>query len=337
MKKMPYSLVQLQSLPLEQKIILTKARIYSFYSKMKGNIVLSFSGGKDSTVLLHIARGMYPNLKAVFSDTGLEYPEVKDFVKSVQNVEIIRPEKTFRRIITEDGYPVVSKIISQAVREARKFDGKKYSYRINQFEGKNDFANYSKHKHLLTAPFKISERCCNHLKKNPFKKYQQLTKAGIMVATLAAESSQRKNTWLRNGCETVQEGKAKLAPLSFWTEQDILEYIFTRKIQIPAIYGKVIFTDKFELTGIKRTGCMWCLFGMKYDGEENRIDKIKAKYPKIFDYMMKPVEEGGLGYEEVLIFLAKHKEIELPVSLRGSPIAQQAGLRPLGSQLYFPF
>lgn len=336
MKKMPYALIQLQSLPLEQKIILTKARIYSFYSKMKGNIAVSFSGGKDSTVLLHLTREMYPQTKAIYSDTGLEYPEVKSFAISMENVEIIRPEKSFRKIIIEEGYPVVSKIISQAVREARKYDGKKYSYRIAQFEGKNDFANYQKHKHLLAAPFKISERCCKYLKKDPFKKYQQLTGAGIMIATLASESSQRKNSWLRNGCETVQEGKAKLAPLSFWTEQDILEYIFTRKIKIPSIYGKVIYTDKFELTGIKRTGCMWCLFGMKYDREENRIDRIKAKYPKIFDHMMRPIQEGGLGYEEVLVFLAKNKEIELPVSLRASPLASQAGLRPSSPQLYLP-
>ncbi len=68
---------QMQSLPLQVKIRMTKERIRKWYEYWDGNVYVSFSGGKDSTVLLHIVRSLYPDVKAVFSDTGLEYPEVK--------------------------------------------------------------------------------------------------------------------------------------------------------------------------------------------------------------------------------------------------------------------
>ena len=69
-----YQLQQMQSLPLELKIEKTKIRIREYYEELDGYVYISFSGGKDSTVLLDIARSMYPDIPAVFSDTGLEEP-----------------------------------------------------------------------------------------------------------------------------------------------------------------------------------------------------------------------------------------------------------------------
>ena len=70
-------LLQRQSLPLEAKIRMTEIRIRDWYDYWDGNVYVSFSGGKDSTVLLHIVRSMYPEVPAVFSDTGLEFPEIR--------------------------------------------------------------------------------------------------------------------------------------------------------------------------------------------------------------------------------------------------------------------
>lgn len=113
-------LKELQALPLERKVGFTAARIAEWYDHYNGKVYVSFSGGKDSTVLLHIARILYPDIKAVFVDTGLEYPEIKEFVKTFDNVDIIRPKLTFKEVIDKHGYPVISKEVSKIVKEARR-------------------------------------------------------------------------------------------------------------------------------------------------------------------------------------------------------------------------
>lgn len=115
-------LYMLQALPLEVKILKTRKRIKEWVDHYgRDGIYVSFSGGKDSTVLLDIVRKDYPDTPAVFVDTGLEYPEVREFVKTIDNVTIVKPEKNFRQIIEECGYPFISKEVSNCVRGARRY------------------------------------------------------------------------------------------------------------------------------------------------------------------------------------------------------------------------
>ena len=78
-------------------------------------ICISFSGGKDSTVLLDLVRRIYLDVKGAYSDTGLEYPEIREFVKSFDNIDWLKPKKNFVQIITEYGYPIVSKEVSENI------------------------------------------------------------------------------------------------------------------------------------------------------------------------------------------------------------------------------
>ena len=106
----------LQALPLNLKVQLTKQRIREWVNHYGlDGVFVSFSGGKDSTVLLHIAREMYPEMKAVFADTGLEYPEIRAFVQKFGNVEWIKPKMNFRKVIEKYGYPFISKEVSEYV------------------------------------------------------------------------------------------------------------------------------------------------------------------------------------------------------------------------------
>ena len=61
----------MQAWSLDRKIQVTQTRIMEWYIKNNGNVYVSFSGGKDSTVLLDLARRIYPDIPAVFIDTGL--------------------------------------------------------------------------------------------------------------------------------------------------------------------------------------------------------------------------------------------------------------------------
>ena len=108
-----WELKQMQSLPLEAKIQMTRTRIRGWIDEFgEDGVYVSFSGGKDSTVLLDIVRKDYPNIKAVFVNTGLEYPSVRLFAESKENVTVLRPTMNFRDVIIKYGYPVISKEIA---------------------------------------------------------------------------------------------------------------------------------------------------------------------------------------------------------------------------------
>ena len=115
-------LYQWQALPLNIKIRMTKRRIRDWVDEYgEDGVYVSFSGGKDSTVLLHIAREMYPNIKACFVDTGLEYPEIRKFVKTFDNVDWVRPKKHFKQVCEEYGFPIISKEVSEKAYYAKRY------------------------------------------------------------------------------------------------------------------------------------------------------------------------------------------------------------------------
>ena len=122
MKHTISDLFQMQSLTLAEKIILTIRRIDQWVEEYgEGGVYVSFSGGKDSTVLLDIVRKRYPNIQAAFVDTGLEYPEIREFVKTFDNVVWIRPKMSFKQVIETYGYPFISKETSECVDGARRY------------------------------------------------------------------------------------------------------------------------------------------------------------------------------------------------------------------------
>ena len=113
-------LKELQALPLERKIQITQTRIIEWYQHYNGQVCVSFSGGKDSTVLLHIARQIYPDIPAVFSNTGLEYASIQRFVKTWDNVDIVVPKMRFDEVVSTYGYPLIGKEVAEAIYYARR-------------------------------------------------------------------------------------------------------------------------------------------------------------------------------------------------------------------------
>lgn len=290
----------LQNYPLELKVEKTKLRIREWYEHHNGEVYVSFSGGKDSTVLLHIVRSIYPEVEAVFSNTGLEYPETVKFVKTFNNVTIIKPERSFKRVINECGYPVVSKSVSNCVRLARNnIKEGKDTLRVRQIRGleKGSAFNKGKWEFLLDAPFLISEQCCDELKKKPIKKYQNETGKVPFIATMANEGQMRQQRYLQTGCNAYNLGKSQ--PLGFWTEQDILQYIKQNDLEICSVYGDVVEENgKLTLTGERRTGCIFCTFGCHLEKSPNRFQRLKETHPKQYAYCM-----NNLGLDEVLNYI----------------------------------
>ena len=117
-------LYQMQSLPLELKVRMTETRIKAWVNEYgEDGVYISFSGGKDSTVLLNIVRNEmgYKNIPAVFVDVPTQYPELKDFAKTWDDVEIIRPKISFMEVCEKYGFPLISKEVSECVSGARKY------------------------------------------------------------------------------------------------------------------------------------------------------------------------------------------------------------------------
>ena len=453
-------LYQLQGLPLNLKIRMTKDRIRQWIQTYgESGVYVSFSGGKDSTVLLHLVREDYPDVKAVFVDTGLEYPEIRQFVKTFDNVDWIKPKMNFKAVIQKYGYPFISKEVSECVYGARRYltsvleqasldrqtdrqtdrqsqliatDSKGYAdlmslhqqsrggadrkyrkargigefsrtstngrnsqdrgtmgssaqmqnwggavqpnnlqtlpeserlktalsldsgatidnFRIQRMMGilpltgkataenipsKADRSAFScvRYQFFLDAPFEISNACCSVMKKAPAKKYQKETGRVPMTAQMASESRLRTQIWLKQGCNAFDAKKPVSNPMAFWTEQDVLLYIYQNHLPICSVYGDVVKDTEVEgqldlediygkelfdlgrpllkTTGCNRTGCMFCGYGCQFKGDK-RFERMKVTHPKQYEYIMKPQELGGLGYKAVIDWINEHGNLSI--------------------------
>lgn len=315
-KHQPYDLKQMQSIPLDGKIRMTKERIRQWYEHWDGMVYVSFSGGKDSTVLKHIVDSLYDDVPAMFVNTGLEYPEIQKFVRDVKagkwdcfnsDIEIIRPQMRFDEVIKKYGYPVISKEVAQAVHEVRRslsrgttgtIREKRLRGELKDAHGNPNMYNQSKYEYLLYADFNISHMCCDVMKKAPAKSYEKESGRKAIIGTLAEESLLRKQAWIKNGCNAFQSKRPKSQPLSFWTEQDILRYIKEYNVPYCPVYGEIVYTDadgfeygqtltgdgKLKTTGCDRTGCIFCGFGCHLEKEPNRFQRLKQTHPKQYEY-----------------------------------------------------
>lgn len=300
---------QMQSMTLGAKILATQTRLIEWYSKHDGNVYVSFSGGKDSTVLLHIARKLFPAIPAVYIDTGLEFPELRNFVKTIDNVTWLKPAMDFKTVIQTYGYPLISKDVARFIYTARRCPNGKVAARFepnNEHDQKyGNRYSVAKWKFLLDSDIPISHKCCDIMKKNPAKKYEEETGNKPIVATMACESQERRTQWLQYGCNVFSYRRPISRPMSFWTEQDILEYIVKYNLVYASVYGDIVRdkNGKFKTTGESRTGCMFCAFGIQAEKEPNRFQRRKQTHPQLWEYCMKPWDRGGLGMKEVLTFI----------------------------------
>ena len=347
-------LYQMQSLPLNAKIRMTAYRIRGWVEEFgEDGVYISFSGGKDSTVLMDIVRNEcgYKNIPAFFVDVPTQYPELREFAKTWDDVEIIKPNMSFMDVCENYGFPLISKEISQVVYEGRKNienikagKNKKYKYgkpcRLLQLDGvlphtekgkltKEYSTQYdkSKYKYFLDAPFSISHMCCDVMKKGPIKKMAKQTGRKPITAQMASESRLRRQKWIQNGCNAFDIKNPISNPMSFWTEQDILEYIKTRNIPICSVYGDIVEdTEKmgqikgqiklweerpvYKTTGCKRTGCMLCGFGCHLEKSPNRFELLKETHPKMYN-LLDVVKNNGVTFREAIEWTNEHGNLDI--------------------------
>ena len=298
-------LILRQSWSLHQKIDHAVGVIESFLVHTDNKAYISFSGGKDSTVMLDIARRFVKkDIPAVFGSTGNEFPEVVRFVKTFDNIIIIRPKMGVKEVIEKYGFPLISKEQSQHIRECRQTKSEKLrNKRLNGDINKNGrvIGKVSDMwKFLIDAPFEVSEQCCSKLRKAPFKIFEKETGLYPIIGTMAEESSIRLQKWLKQGCNSFESGRIGSYPISIFTEKDIWEYGKEFNIPFCSIYGK----------GMRRTGCMVCGFGCHLEPEGySRFDVLYNLRPKLYEVVMS-YSNSGVTYREALEYIG----IKLPDS-----------------------
>ena len=221
MKHTKEDLKIMQSWSFERKIMVTQTRISEWYLRHGGKVAVSFSGGKDSTVLLDLARRCYPDIEAVYVDTGLEFPEVRRFAMSHPNVTVLKPDMNFREVLEIYGWCYPSKDVARTLYYARRGS----DWAIARLKGVNGDGTPSKYRQshymkwafLLDAPFKISDHCCEVMKTRPLDRYQRQTGKFSIIGTFAAESERRRQAWLKTGCNAFDTKRPASKPMSFWT------------------------------------------------------------------------------------------------------------------------
>lgn len=299
-------LIMRQSLPLNVKVSMTMSRIRSFYNEFGGDVYISWSGGKDSTVLRDIALKFDSNIKCVYCDTWMEYPEIRQFVKKHDNVIYLKPDKSMKQIIEEDGWCFPSKDVAECIYYARK--GSEWA--LNKLKGldKNGKPSeyrkqYKKWYSLYESDIKISALCCYDMKEKPIARFEKESGLHPIVALMADESARRKEGYLRTGCNSFDGKRPISKPMGFWTEQDVLRYIKQNSLEIPSVYGEIVedgqiqgqmcfgcHMAKLSTTGEDRTGCTFCPVGCHLDNFA-KFKRLKVTQPKMYEHCM---DELGL-------------------------------------------
>lgn len=276
--------------------------IEQFLSRTEGKAFVAFSGGKDSSVLLDLCRIIQPNIKAVFFNTGMEFPDIVRHIRELKengyNIEMIRPKQRPHEIWEQYGFPLVSKEQAHKLWYMKNAPGSKTA---QAGYSKNSLHNVSEcWRFLVEEKFDCNNKCCDILKKGPSHQYQKETGLFPIIGTMASESLLRREQYiLRGGCNSFEGKKIFSTPLSIWTDDDIWEYINDRKLKIAEIYYK----------GVRRTGCVCCGFGAHL--EKGRFDALYRLYPKMYNHIME-YTNNGVTFREAIRKVLAVKGLVLP-------------------------
>lgn len=306
------ALTKAQALPLKEKIRIACERITDWYYFYKGQVYVSFSGGKDSTVLLDIVHKLFPDVEAVFVNTGLEYPEIQKFVKTFGNITILRPKMRYDEVIKTYGYPVIGKDVAKCLYYAKRGSqwAKNYLIGLNSSGEVDSFKKsmYAKYAPISQLDFNVSDQCCRIMKESQIEEYQKKINKKPIIGTMAKESQRRTWAWTVTACNAFDSQRPISKPLSIWTEHDVLQYVKQNNLPIASVYGEVVCVDKdgfeysadlfgeyetLKTTGCDRTGCIFCAFGCHSETSPSRFERLKITHPRQYEYCI-----GGGEYNE---------------------------------------
>lgn len=343
-------LVMLQSLPLNIKVEKSKQRIREAIKEFGVNgIYVPVSGGIDSQVVHVLVKEVQEELRIdikaiprVFSNTGNEYDDVVRKAKELCDIEV-RPKEPLWEVLTKEGYPVGSKKVSRMLRDLQNPTEKNINVRRLYLEGikmdgtKTKSFKLAKKWHcFIDSNIRASEKCCDKLKKEPMNRYGKETGRIPILGIMADEGGVRKSSYMKTGCNAFEGNHPQSKPIGFWLKDDSLAFTVWRELDIPSVYGDIVLINKIsggelvsiakpvdviksihegyqiklDTTGEKRTGCVYCTYGITLEKGENRFQKLYKNDKRKYDFAINGGKlddkgklvpgNGGLGMGKVL-------------------------------------
>jgi len=287
-----------QGYPLKLKIALTERRIREWYEAHDGLVYVAFSGGKDSSVLLNLVWSLYPDVPAVFSDTGNELQSIREHVESYGDKVIwVKPKVTFWEVVDKYGWPIISKKTSDYINRCRRTKNpdviKRHKYGLKKDGSPSPKSKIpNKWWKFVDGDIDVTNKCCGALKNNPTSEYRKKTGRTAFVGTMADESDARENSYINHGgCNAFNQKDPCSRAIMFWTEQDVLQYHVEKELSLAGAYGDIVNVGgKYKTTDCSRTGCKFCMFGVHLENGENRIQYLSRVEPDSYDEF---VNRGG--------------------------------------------
>lgn len=293
-------LAYMQSLPFSLKLKIGRDRVREFMNAVNGDAYVAFSGGIDSTVLLDFVRNYcgYPNVPGVYLDTWLEYPQIREFVHTKENIISLKPKLPMKEIIERSGWNFPSKEVAAMIEAYRRG----VPYAVRKMAGLDARGNPSIYRQSLKKWIKLAEtdipigpKCCYYQKESVSAVYEKQSGLYPIVGLLASDSRSRRNAYLKTGCNALNSKRKLSKPLSIFTSQDILEYVYTRHLPYAnSVYGVINKCSKcYQCTGESQSGCMFCPTGAHMDGLA-KFKRLKAYDRNLYDYCMEELGEKRL-------------------------------------------
>ena len=268
------------------------------------NFYLSFSGGKDSTVVHHLLDMAIPGNKIprVFANTGIEYNAIVEFVREREREDnrfvMIHPSVPIKKMLETEGYPFKSKKHSSILETYQKYKTTEGRIGIQHYlHISDDGVNWSykascpqilKYQFNPDYPLKISDKCCQRMKEDPLRKWQRENKKSISILGLMREEGGRRAF---AECVVFTNGKlTSFQPLAKVTHE--WEHWFIEKYKIP------LCSLYYEPYNFERTGCKGCPFASNLQRELDIIEKYFPSERRQCEIIWKPVydEYRRIGY-----------------------------------------
>ena len=264
------------------------------------NFYLSFSGGKDSTVLSALLDMACPGNKIprVYANTGIEYRLILEFVEREKakyhpwQLVILKPSVPIKPMLEEEGYPFKNKIHAHCVMlyqtDPKKNMWRGYTGQRPEFWHTRECPKILKYQFTDKNNLKISDNCCLRMKEEPLINWAKENKRGIAIIGIMMDEGGRrtKATCLKFSGKKLKKFQPLVPVTKGWEDWFINAY----KVEISDIYK--------EPYCLSRTGCKGCPFALNLQDELDTLEKFFPEERKQCEIIWKPVydEYRRLGY-----------------------------------------